>query len=85
MKRTQSRQHHGIYVLFFCIIGCTEPSLTLDSSAIDLDIHSIRPSINGWWITGVDTTRAIEFFPQCDNETVQVLDVCFSILFHSLL
>ena len=85
MKRTQSRQHHGIYVLFFRIIGGTEPSLTLDSSAVDLDIHSIGSSINGRRVAGIDTTRTIEFFPQRDDETIQVLDVGFSILFYSLL
>lgn len=85
MQRTQSRQHHRIYVLFFRIIGGTEPSLTLDSGAVDLDIHSIGSSINGRWVAGINTTRAVEFFPQCDNETIQVLDVGFSILLYSLL
>ncbi len=85
MKCAQSRQHHRIHVLFFCIVRCTEPSLALNAGTIVLDVHPIGASINRGRIARVDTTRAIEFFSQCHNKTIQVLHVGFSILSNGFL
>ena len=59
--------------------------MALNAGTIVLDVHPIGASINRGWIARVDTTRAIEFFSQCYNETIQVLHVGFSILSNSFL
>jgi hypothetical protein len=50
-----------------------------------LDIHSVGTSIDGGRVARVEATRAVEFFPQCHNETVQVLNIGFPIFPNSFL
>ena len=78
IKCTQPRHDHRIYINFFCISTRSEPALTLDTSSILLHIYSIRLPLHCRRIT-IHTSRTVQFVTKCNNEAVQMLNICFAI------
>lgn len=79
MQGTQSRHHHGIDVFFFGIIGGAKPTLAFNSRSIVFDIHVIGFAFHGRWIACIQATWTVQFFPENNNETIQMLDIGLTI------